>query len=226
MASITYTLHPNNQYSLPYTLSAGSARYFLYYTSEYVTSLTSISVSRSISSGTYNVRFCWTNSTTQPEYGYNSDNYTSGRRNGNIIISSPLTSDQSSNIIDSFNYNKKRQYIVIRVGNTGSSSITITSFTITANGTQLILNPVAIGDKVTVANMTALKAYMDEMATGNAARTTVTAPTAGNAISASDWTNFATKARLMTGTNFSAPTQYTDKALASYYNSYVTALKG
>ncbi len=227
MASITYTLHSNNQYSLPYTLSAGSARYFLYCTSEYLTNISSVSISRNISGGTYNVRFCWTNSTTRPEYGYNSDNYSSGRPTGNIILSNPVTNEQKNNIIASFNNNKQRQFIVIRVGNTGSSNITITSFTITINGTVLVLDQVSAGDPITVDNMSALKTYIDERGKTNAAaQYTITLPTAGNAISASNWSTFITKANALPYVSgLTAPSQYA-AATAAYYNNIVTKLKG
>ena len=129
MASFSYIYHPNNNYPLPLSISAGSARYWVYYSTEYVSSLTSISVSHSISGSSYSVWACWTDSAKFSDpgpYHYDERNHSSSAIM--IINGSNMNTLKSS-------FNKARQYLVIRVGNTSSSNITVNSFTVTANGT-------------------------------------------------------------------------------------------
>lgn len=135
--AFTYTLHPNNTLSLPdeEKKAYGSdsyARYFCFYTANYVTSLTSISVSHTITasgSGGYGVYACWTDSNNPNDEGP----YHYGVRNHSSSAINILNGQNMSTL--KTNFNKARQYLVIRVGFWAPVTIQVKSFTITANGT-------------------------------------------------------------------------------------------
>lgn len=78
---------------------------------------------------------------------------------------------------------------------------------------------------ITQTQMANLKTYIDEMSKyyGTGSSTTITAPTKGNKINASDWTNYVTKINAMPHcSGVSAPSVNT-KINAGYYNNNYTA---
>lgn len=212
--TISARIHPNTPYQLNTNIGLSSGevdgRFIVLYIPAIIKTVTSVSGSVTVNQYAYGTRWFWSSVVSGAEY---------------------VDTNSVTNIADlpsKFSASNSKQLIVCRQAfRNGTSSwgqCAVTAITVNITGTFEKLDTVSAGQSITRTTMVNLKNYLDSMATylQMGTGTTITAPTAGNVINDTDWTNYITKANALPHVSGLAIPTEGGTISASYYNNIVS----
>ena len=215
--TVTLRFHPNNNFTLPLTMTGSMAKYFVYYCPYYINSIISVDVV-SVSyetGGDSNVRLYWYDVFTQnPSYSTNSS----------IAIGDDNVKTWLKN-----NFTTATQLLMVRWGiGVNGARKTFTSLTITMTIDTPVPEPISAGTLITATQMTNLKTYIDQVANGTNIGTsyTIIAPTQTNQIKDSDWNSYISKVNAFPfkTTTLSSPGVGVEASASQHYNAIINEL--
>ena len=211
--SITMTcrVHPSSPYVLNTNVGLNpgvwDARFICIYVPAIIKTVTAVSGSTTVNQCNGGARWFWSSVPSGAEY---------------VDMESVVDITQLPG-----KFNESKQIIVCRqafYNNTSSwKEAIVTAISVTITGTFEKLDKVTAGTPITSASMTALKNYLDSMATylQTGTGTSITAPAAGTTADDSNWTNYITKANALPHVSgLVIPTEGSTIS-ASYYNNIV-----